>query len=292
MEFWTQTTTRDFFGRKGMGRADSPEAFYRPIWEAAASKGDPISANTFRSQWIWEEDRKPYYMLWPSLIPMLTRVTLDIDSSLISLPMRALLIRFPVGDQNPLTWQQGGQRHYVRSALMTGAEVLESEGVTLWMDVGETAEQYGADFPIQTYRNFRLKEGVIIEDEFEALPETPDSLRGIVLPRRLDQDVVRIAVGLCLLDTDASILSPDVLSKDQHKPITEAIVDRARRRGKVGWHVGKDIEVIPHMRRPHFGIRWTGKGRTVPKLRPIKGSIVHREVVERLPTGREDVAKE
>ena len=45
------------------------------------------------------------------------------------------------------------------------------------------------------------------------------------------------------------------------------------------------IEVIPHFRRPHMTLVWTGAGRKVPRLVPRRGSIVHREAVEKLPSG-------
>ena len=32
-------------------------------------------------------------------------------------------------------------------------------------------------------------------------------------------------------------------------------VDKARRRGKVGWDVGRRLEVIPHYRRPHMTLK-------------------------------------
>ena len=49
--------------------------------------------------------------------------------------------------------------------------------------------------------------------------------------------------------------------------------------------MGRRIEVIPHYRRPHMALVWTGKGREMPKIMPRKGTVVHREVVERLPSG-------
>ena len=45
------------------------------------------------------------------------------------------------------------------------------------------------------------------------------------------------------------------------------------------------IEVIPHFRRPHMMVVWTGRGRAVPKIVRRRGSIVHREAVEKLPSG-------
>jgi hypothetical protein len=42
--------------------------------------------------------------------------------------------------------------------------------------------------------------------------------------------------------------------------VTTMYVDKAHRRGKVGWNVGRHIEVAPHYRRPHMALVWTGTG--------------------------------
>ena len=98
----------------------------------------------------------------------------------------------------------------------------------------------------------------------------------------------RAAGGGCLLENDPEIISPDVLSKDRDKfdrTGEQKYVDKAHRRGKVGWDVGRHVEVAPHYRRPHLALVWTGRGREVPKIVPRRGSVVHREVVEKLPSG-------
>ncbi len=66
--------------------------------------------------------------------------------------------------------------------------------------------------------------------------------------------------------------------------LAEAL-DKAHRRGKVGWDVGRQVEVMPHYRRPHLMLAWTGPGRAVPKIVPRRGSIVHRSAVEKVPSG-------
>lgn len=45
------------------------------------------------------------------------------------------------------------------------------------------------------------------------------------------------------------------------------------------------IEVSPHCRRPHFAIRWTEKGHSVPKLVPVNGCLVNRSKLLPVPTG-------
>lgn len=86
----------------------------------------------------------------------------------------------------------------------------------------------------------------------------------------------------------------DVLADDRAKfddSGDQKYVEKARRRAKIGWDMGRRIEVIPHYRRPHLTLAWTGAGRSVPKIVPRRGSVVHREVVERVPSGREAVER-
>jgi hypothetical protein len=61
-------------------------------------------------------------------------------------------------------------------------------------------------------------------------------------------------------------------------------VDNAHRHDKMGWDVGKRVEVIPHFRRPHVTLVWTGARRVVPKIVPRRGSVVHWDAVEKLPS--------
>ena len=96
------------------------------------------------------------------------------------------------------------------------------------------------------------------------------------------------AVFLMAKDPNHSLISPIVMKKDQEKYDLNSntkYVEKAKRRGLVGWDIGKDIEFSPHMRRPHFGLRWTGKGREVPKIVPINGCIVRRNKMTKVPTG-------
>ena len=86
-------------------------------------------------------------------------------------------------------------------------------------------------------------------------------------------------------------MRPEVLSKDEHRvndDNVDSLVERARRRGKIGWTLGKSIEVIPHYRRPHPALVWTGTGRKIPKIVMRSGSLVHREAVVAVPTGYGD----
>lgn len=112
--------------------------------------------------------------------------------------------------------------------------------------------------------------------------------KGVNEPEKtLEQDVVTPQLVACF-DDALGFIEPDVLSKDRDKYESagdQKYVDKAHRRGKVGWNVGRHIEVAPHYRRPHMALVWTGRGRAVPKIVPRRGSVVHRELVEKVPSG-------
>ena len=110
----------------------------------------------------------------------------------------------------------------------------------------------------------------------------------IWLPDALVANCVRLCCTLCLLDEDPEVISPDVFfddRRDYEETGGEKYVEKARRRGKVGWDIGRRIEKLPHYRRPHMALVWTGKGRKIRKVVPRKGSIVHRDKVEEIPSG-------
>ena len=101
-------------------------------------------------------------------------------------------------------------------------------------------------------------------------------------------DCIRLCCSLCLLENDPSVISADVLADDRAKfeqTGDDKYVSKAHRRGKVGWNVGHRLEVVPHYRRPHLTLVWTGHGRGVPRIVPRRGSVVHREVVAKVPSG-------
>ena len=64
-------------------------------------------------------------------------------------------------------------------------------------------------------------------------------------------------------------------------------VEKAQRRGKLGWDAGRHVQMIPHYRHPHLMLAWTETGRAVPKIVPRRGTIMHRQAMEKVPSGWE-----
>ena len=65
----------------------------------------------------------------------------------------------------------------------------------------------------------------------------------------------------------------------------QAAIERARRRGKIGWVVGKTQQTVPGIRVGHECLVWTGEGRKIPKIVWRRETVVHRKQVLETPTG-------
>ncbi len=283
MDFYTYTTTREACSKAGLD--DAPDAFYQTVLADALAIQSAQFFFQLNNERDWEQQKRPYYNVWPSIVPMLTRLNLDLDSGLIQLPMPALCVRLPK-QNNPMTFDWRGQPFQIRCMMM--GDMGEGKAISVLIDVGETMNNGLCDVPIYTYCNFRRQDGLTVEQSLAGLGKDAFSDIGVQVPSDLVTDCVRLCCSLCLLEHDASVIEPDVLSKDRDKFETsgdQKYVDKAHRRGKVGWNVGRHIEVAPHYRRPHMALVWTGTGRAVPKIVPRRGSVVHREVVEKLPSG-------
>ena len=289
MDFHTYTTLRDWARRcKPADRfSDDLDGFYREVFADAHRMRSGQLLGQGMNERDWEKAKRPYYNVWPSIVPMLTRLNLDLDSALIQLPLPALCVRFPkAADKNPLVFDWKGQPVHIRCILM--GEINDGTGLSLLIDIGEVMP---GGVPLYTYRNFPRKPGLTVEQSLASLTKKGLFAElGIQIPEELVNDLVRLCCTLCLLENDPELISPEVLADDRAKyeqTGDQKFVEKARRRGKFGWDVGRHIEVIPHYRRPHLMLAWTGAGRSVPKIVPRKGSIVHRNVVEKLPTGFE-----
>jgi hypothetical protein len=288
MDFHTFTTNREACSRSHL--VDTADEFYAMATAEALAVGSSQFYQQLNSERTWENARKPYYNMWPSIVPMLTRLNLDLDSALIQLPLPALCIRLPK-QHNPLAFRWDDQPFEIGSLLLS--EINDGRGLSILIDIGETMENGVFKVPIFTYRNFPRREGMTVEQSLASLGRGVTADMGVQIPETLIDDCVRLCSSLCLLENDPSVIEPDVLSKDRDKfeaSGDDRYVDKAHRRGKIGWNVGRHIEIAPHYRRPHMALVWTGAGRAVPKIVPRRGSVVHRELVEKVPSGFGDGA--
>jgi hypothetical protein len=234
----------------------------------------------------WIQARRPYYTVYPVAAEALGRVKLEVQCDVIKLPLPELLIRFGVGHEADCSGEK--LRAIFVAATMTGPD---TEGLSIWCDFGETAAdpRTGRTHPLYSYLCFSLDgTGKTVEQSVLDLGDAADGASKAALSKAL-----RYVIAICLLGEDSELVDRDVLSKDRLKwdeTGDPKILDRAIRGGKVGWLVGADVRIdesSPHVRRPHFGLRWTGEGRRIPKVVPISGCVVKGKKLTEVPTGYE-----
>ena len=268
-----------------------------------ASKQRSIAQYQIDTAWI--DIRKPYYCIWPKIQEAFLNSSLDIPGEMIHLPIDPLLIRF--SEKEAPTIRGVPVRSILTKELTVRTRVGSEQherGLSVWIDMGETFfdEEMGLEAEVYTYAIFPLNKNTVDHQlslmEGDRGKATPEHTLNTYLTDEEGEAIraaVKTVVSLCLLGTDNDLVMPDVLNADlakYKKTLNAKYVEKAHRRGKVGWHVGHDVEVSPHFRRPHFGIRWTGEGRKIPKLVPIKGSVIHKSKIETVPTGYEGVNDE
>lgn len=254
---------------------------YRALYRSTA-KGPQLVALQGRAECDWLDAGRPYYSVYPAASHALVNIRLDLDAGLVTLPRPVLLLRFPVGEE--LAVPDGRKLHCCLAARVTvrGGE----PGLQLWCDFGEVR----VGVPIYSYRTTSLGPGATVEERLRKI-DYIETDGDAAESDEIFQPIIRIVVGLCLLADDPDLIEPEPLSVDARRYEENpdpALIEKARRRGKNGWVIGRNLEVSPHYRRPHLGLRWTGAGRAVPKIVPIKGAIIKRKEIVKVPTGYRD----
>lgn len=245
----------------------------------------------------WVEDRKPFYNVWPGIIPMLLKISLDFPSDHIKLPMRALNLRLPKGGHPALP--EIRTILFGPSANITGTG---KDGVSIWVNRGEIFPYkfFGTyKIPMYTWQNFFFEEGVTVAESIASLTDTgeqtPEEYATIL-------DCVKLVIGVCMIGAgqDRDLICPDILSKDRGKwdealrrgdeNALNTIEARALRRKGPGWDIGRIYErdkdqpwiVPPHPQRYH-----TGPGGRTVVLKMRKGWIKNREGLTNIPSGHD-----
>jgi hypothetical protein len=278
---------------------------------------DPFTPALLEIETRWHGLQRPYYNVWPSIIPALTKLKMDADCSFFTLPLNTLLLRFPVAD-NPLTFEDKGTQWSIRTVLAGNVKLFTGEnegkgvrwdrdeqppphvrGIAIWMDIHEPIGEAGeySHMPGSVtgqlhkllYKHLVCEPGKSIEWCFDHINAHESASVGVTYPDWIVHDVARLVCTLCLMAEDKELVEPIVLKADEEKwdkSHDPALVDKAKRRGNYGFNVGRDIEVAPHVRAAcPAALYWTGKGRKIPRIRFRRGSVVHRKRLASVPTG-------
>lgn len=320
--FLKNLSPREFFvGYTGLLADKSMEMTGKPLHLV-----DPLTPSLLQMETDWHETERPYYNLWPSIIPALLKLRLDADASFFQPPLGVLLLRFPI-DGNPLVWTDRGQEWRVRTVLCGNASLVRGSGrdrqgwvkgdyltnpeqfvrgISMWLDIHEPLEEgEGDEYVGSTYKKHQLhrmmykhlvcEEGRTIEWSFDNIPPHDSADIGVQYPDHIVRDVARIVCTLCLMAEDKDLVEPIVLKADEDKFERTGdlgLVSKAIRRGNFGFNVGRNIEVMPHVRAASpAALYWVGQGRKIPRIRFRRGTVVHRKRLAQVPTGFLDKEK-
>lgn len=280
MKFFDHIT--QFQCAKRRGFRGEPKEFYTCViqklrnWHKDAEEFTDMIIGV--SELSWYRDIRPYYKVWPTIVQPLARLSLDVSMKDMNISERTVCLRMV---DHPQTASVVGP---ISSILMS------------YTNVPTINRLFGGRELFDDYENAMLIIKMFMNDDHFKLflfgsdtdctiEETLSRYLFVMEEQRL---AVKIGFSSLLMADDPDIIEPDVLNRDQaayDRTGDNKYIDRAKRRGKHGWHIGRKMESMPHYRRPHLGLRWTGKGRAVPRIVPIKGAVVHRSRLTEVPTG-------
>lgn len=237
--------------------------------------GGGSGVNLMASEYYWIESGKPFFHAFPAVVKALIKTPLHIKPEQIPKSIVHLLDSLCVKLPQPSLSEFRGVTHFFIRVTSSSVDVNGSG-----LDQNPCVAFSFSDVDAAFTHAIRFSETAETSEVGSDIESGADVIR-----RR---NIVRVGLGVMMLAADPDYIKPVLLKADENKttPLEERI-ERAKRRGVFGFSIGEDIERSPHFRRPHFATRWTGKGATIPKLVPVKGAVIGKEIMTTVPTGFE-----
>ena len=235
--------------------------YYDTVIRTPVMAGPMCTASVEQS---WLKARKPYYRIYPTLVRPFLGVDLrKVQAENLTMPLgiTELLIQLPM--ESAIRMDTADGSYDLDNILVAQRRSAKSDLGTLI--VGIDGLMNGV--PSTVFVAVKQVPGRSIEYLVDEMTADADKR----LPKPLAATAFKIVCLCLLLRDDPQLISPEVLADDQNKwdgadvELKQKLLDRAKRRGKVGWAIGRDLEVNPHYRRPHLFLAWTGKGRAMPQ---------------------------
>ena len=238
-------------------------------------------------EYLWLVAGQPYYNVHPKLVSHLCHCKLDkLPANYLEVPggFASVLIRF--AEPSPELRVQDDE--YVRSILMSRSllslprdqfeDLLEhgqppsgldsvADKLTLRIDLGDRGECDGLSYIREWTVGLRLSPDRTLDQEFAAYEDTaPDAIAPGTRRRAVLENCLRLiaTLGLIANRPEDDLLEYDVLGKDRaafavaNEDRRQQLIDRARRRGKVGWNVGTNELFVGDV--PHWSAQTGGTG--------------------------------
>lgn len=226
----------------------------------------------------WYESVRPYYKVYPCIVDSLCKLKLDFNCECPEIPEGVISIRFAEGYEPEA---KDGNR--ITSLLVSKIVAFDN---------GKEKEELLIQTTVKDDPDLNYRFCFDPNHQSMTIQELLDDPSSILARREIAVLAIRIALTVCMLAEDPEIITPDVLNEQQSRFDSEAdeawkmrAKEKAKNKGVFGWSVGKNIEVTPHFRRPHFAIRHTGPGGKIPKIVRVKGCMVKYNKLAQVPTG-------
>lgn len=287
MDFYDYATMYDQIDSKGVPWQECYKRALTNILEEglqARTRRGPIPGcfNQIEAERHWYLHGKPYYKLYPDLLPWIYEAArLDVPNELLHLPFSTILLRFP--QKCKFDFLTVDDQYFVRSILISEAREgiiidlptsmsSKSNNITIWVDFGEIITIEGLPTHVSTYQRLDFHQNMTIEESLRiAQLKTDTDVPGIAIPQEIMKNCLHICAATCFLATGADkIVEEDVLNKDILKFI-QAQLDgdgqkqkqlhkKAKQRGKFGWTIGRNKELIfPSRSRQNKDSQETGR---------------------------------
>ena len=269
----------------------------------SASRGDRGIADSWRAgvECGWLRRSRPFYNVYPVVVDLCWKTSLNMKWGDILFPTRYIAIRFAAGheplgicnflarvpseDDGPtmMACHESRVAHgdvLKRCPLACVIKLLDDEKSWFWMHGGKDIRDHVVADCIAD--DSWSKAGSITVDEGVAKSQT--------------DFIVHLLAFIGLLARGTDLITPAILSKDRAE--YDATGDESRRRWLEqraakrlggGFDIGRSLEIeratSPHWRSPHLALFHTGPGRTVPMLKIRSGCVVIPKDMSSVPTG-------
>ncbi len=301
MQFYDYVPLQDQVRRySGIGEVEA-QAFMREVAVRMIKGGDKNSAAQYIHDQQWIADRKPYYNVYPSIIPLLTKIDLDFPGDAVHFPhnLTSLVVRLPKG-HNQIVSPHGELRSILVAPCNAGpvADLVKypGPGLGVYLDCGE--KRAGSDLSLFDYAIFRLG-GINVQQSLDLTPiDAYSQMQDVSFSGGWRKQAIQLLITLLLIQDDPNLINPDVLSKDDPELLNaigkndqeriKFLRDRAFRRRGPGWEIGRRYERIPgapYVVPPHPQRYWVGTGRTKCVVKTRSGYVVDKTKIIQLPTG-------
>jgi len=267
--------------------------FYHKLIKDMAAVGNGQIANLGMAEYAWYYAKQPYYNIWPGIIEPLMKVDrTKMPSTHLHLPESSMVMR--LAEDNKQFYMHG---HPVRGIMVSRGQTSADtktgckEIMSIFIQTGEVVTlSSGTQMQHMSFMYLGLRDDLTAQGSFDHIREkfgtqyTPEEMVTAM-------NLVSLLVGVCMLSTEKEdeLIIPDVLSADRdafERTKDDKYVEKARRRGKFGWDVGKHLTVSPHWRTGHMMLLRSGvRNRQQSRLVWRRGTMVKRNVASQVPTG-------